>query len=149
MNEKTRTQVSVSRANQAAAFARISQSILSRRFSRRRRRGSARSSVLRPSSRLPRSRSSCLTRLRMAWTVGSNSLASASQAAAGTNKVHHLLTGRPPDRSTGSGHVTLLSNTKEITCPLKQVNSRLSRRTVPPIRLIYRSSCGTGLAARA
>ena len=70
--------VSVSRANQAAAFARISRSILSCLFSRRRRRSSARSSVLRPSSRLPWSRSSCLTQLRMAWAVGSNSLASAS-----------------------------------------------------------------------
>lgn len=45
--------VSVSQANQATAFARISLSILSCLFARRRRCSSARSSVVRPSVRLP------------------------------------------------------------------------------------------------
>ena len=48
---------SVSRANQAAAFDRISRSIRNRRFSRRRRTSSSLSEVLRPSCRLPWSRS--------------------------------------------------------------------------------------------
>jgi hypothetical protein len=46
---------SVSRANQAAAFERISRSNLSWRFSRRRRLSSSRSAVVRPSSRRPAS----------------------------------------------------------------------------------------------
>ena len=50
--------VSVSRGSQALALARISRSILSFLFSRRRRRSSARSSVVRPSSRLPLPKSS-------------------------------------------------------------------------------------------
>ncbi len=44
---------SVSRANQVAAFDRISRSIFSRRFSRRRRTSSSRSALRRPSCRLP------------------------------------------------------------------------------------------------
>ena len=51
--------VTVSRANQAAAFFRISRSSRSCRFSRRRRRSSSRSAVVRPSSRRPSSRSAC------------------------------------------------------------------------------------------
>ncbi len=47
----------VSCANQAAAFFRISRSSRSRRFSRRNRRSSSRSAVVKPSSRRPSSRS--------------------------------------------------------------------------------------------
>src|SRR5579864_1225833 len=54
----------VSRANQAAAFDKISFSIVSRLFSRRKRESSARSSLVKPSLRLPASRSACLTQLR-------------------------------------------------------------------------------------
>ena len=51
----------VSRANQAAAFDKISRSIVSWRFSRHRRPSSWRSSVVRPSARPPSSRSACAT----------------------------------------------------------------------------------------
>ena len=57
--------VPVSRANQTAAFFRISRSSRSRRFSRRNRRSSSRSSVLKPSSLRPSSRSHCPTQLRI------------------------------------------------------------------------------------
>ena len=63
----------VSRANQAVAFAKMSRSSRSRRFSRRRRRSSSRSAVLGPSPRRPSSRSACTTQLRIACAVGSNS----------------------------------------------------------------------------
>ena len=55
------------------AFAKISRSSRSRRFSRRRRRSSSRSAVLGPSPRRPSSRSPCTTQLRIACAVGSNS----------------------------------------------------------------------------
>ena len=63
---------SVSRANQAAAFERISRSNLSWRISRRRRLSSSRSAVVRPSARRPSSRSACATQLRIACADGSN-----------------------------------------------------------------------------
>ena len=44
--------------------------------------------------------------------MGSNSLASASQAAAGANEIDHLLAEGRWIGGTGSGHVTLLSNTR-------------------------------------
>src|SRR5512143_2496859 len=69
---------SVSRANQAAAFARISRSSFSCLFSLRRRTNSARSSLVKPSWRWPRSRSSCLIQFRMHCAVGSNSFANSS-----------------------------------------------------------------------
>ena len=69
---------SVSRANQAAAFERISRSNLSWRFSRRRRLSSSRSAVVRPSPRRPSSRSARATQLRIACADGSNSFASSS-----------------------------------------------------------------------
>ena len=119
--------VSVSRANQAAAFAKISRSILSFLFSRRRRRSSARSSLVRPSSRLPLSRSSCLTPLRMAC---SGRLELFGQGFSGCGWRER---GRPSAhlrrwiRGMGSGHVTLLS-TQEVTCPLNRVNSNLAHK---------------------
>ena len=64
----------VSRANQAAAFDRISRSMRSCRFSRRRRTNSFRSSVVNPSLRLPSSRSAWATQLWFDCAVGSNSL---------------------------------------------------------------------------
>jgi hypothetical protein len=57
----------LSRANQAAAFFRISRSSLTGLFFRRRRCNSARSSVVRASLRTPWSRSACFTQFRMAW----------------------------------------------------------------------------------
>ena len=66
----------VSRANQAAAFERISRSSRSRRFSRRSRNSSSCSSVVRPSARRPSSRSVWRTQLRIAWAEASNSRAS-------------------------------------------------------------------------
>ena len=68
--------VPVSRANQAAAFFRISRSSRSWRFSRRSRRNSSRSVVVKPSSRSPSSRSACRTQLRIAEAEHSNSRAS-------------------------------------------------------------------------
>ena len=68
----------VSRANQAVAFAKMFRSSRSRRFSRRRRRSSSRSAVLGPSARCPSSRSACTTQLRIACADGSNSRASSS-----------------------------------------------------------------------
>jgi hypothetical protein len=53
----------VSRAKKAAAFTKISRSSRRIRFSRRSRRNSSRSSVVRPSWRLPSSSSACLSRL--------------------------------------------------------------------------------------
>src|SRR4051794_4804531 len=55
---------SVSRAKKAAAALRISRSWARRRFSRRSRRSSSRSSLVSPSRRPPRSSSVCLTQLR-------------------------------------------------------------------------------------
>src|SRR4029078_2921991 len=69
---------SVSPANQAAAFDRISRSSLSRAFSRRKRASSSRSLLVRPSVRFPSSSSACLTHFRIACDVGSNSFASDS-----------------------------------------------------------------------
>ncbi len=67
--------VPVSRANQAAAFFRISRSSRSWRFSRRSRPSSSRSTVVNPSSRRPSSRSACRTQLRIAPAEHSNSRA--------------------------------------------------------------------------
>ena len=68
----------VSRANQAAAFARTSRSSRSCLFSRRRRTSSSRSAVVNPSCRRPSSRSACLTQLWIVYAVGSDSRASSS-----------------------------------------------------------------------
>ena len=65
--------VFVSRANQAAAFDRISRSSRSWRFSRLSRLSSARSAVRNPPSPPPVSRSDCATQLRIDCAVGSNS----------------------------------------------------------------------------
>src|SRR6516164_8242237 len=70
--------VFVSRANQAAAFDRISRSSLSWRFSRRNRLSSSRSAVVRPPSPRPASRSHCATQFLIDCAVGSNSRASSS-----------------------------------------------------------------------
>ena len=64
--------------DQAVAFARISRSIRSCLFSRRRRRSSSCSGRLGPSRRTPSSRSACITQLRTVWPEGSNSWASES-----------------------------------------------------------------------
>ena len=58
--------------NQAAAFARISRSICSRLFSRRRCASSSRSVVVNPPSPRPSSRSACLTQRLIAHGVGPN-----------------------------------------------------------------------------
>ncbi len=63
----------VSRANQAVAFARISRSSFSCRFSRRSWPSSSRSVLVNPSARRPSSKSACLTQLRIDCAVGSNS----------------------------------------------------------------------------
>src|SRR5207244_12372986 len=68
----------VSRANQAAAFFKISRSSRRTLFSRRSRRSSSRSSVVRPSWRWPSSRSAWATQLRIDCAVGSNFSASSS-----------------------------------------------------------------------
>src|SRR5215469_4474730 len=60
-------------ANQAAAFARISRSSLSLRFSRRSRLSSSRSAVVSLPSPLPRSRASCWTHSEIVQAVGPNS----------------------------------------------------------------------------
>src|SRR5258706_1673818 len=64
---------SVSRANQAAAFERISRSIRSCLFSRRKRLSSSRSPVAKPSGLTPSSRSACLTHVLIVSAFGSNS----------------------------------------------------------------------------
>src|SRR3954451_12478813 len=70
--------VFVSRANQAAAFERISRSSLSWRFSRRSRLSSSRSAVVRPPSPRPPLRSDCANQFLIDCAVGSNSAASSS-----------------------------------------------------------------------
>ena len=70
--------VPVSRANQAAAFDRISRSCFSRRFSRRKRRSSSCSAVVRPSLRWPDDSSACWTQFRIICDDGSNSCPSSS-----------------------------------------------------------------------
>ena len=73
--------VPVSRANQAAAFERISRSSRSCLFSRRSRVNSSRSNAVRPgaaSSRRPSFRSTWATHARMEWPLGSNSRARSS-----------------------------------------------------------------------
>ena len=66
----------VSRANQAAAFERISRSTRSWRFSRRSRWSSSRSAVVRPPSPRPAFRADCATQFLIDCAVGSNSAAS-------------------------------------------------------------------------
>ena len=68
----------LSRADQAAAFPRMSRSIRSCRTSRFNWHNSCRSSVVSPSLRTPSSRSACLTQVRIAPAEGSNSRASSS-----------------------------------------------------------------------
>jgi hypothetical protein len=70
--------VLVSRANQAAAFERMSRSCFKRRTSRRKRASSARSALVRPSVRLPASRAACWIQFRIVWADGSNSRDNAS-----------------------------------------------------------------------
>src|SRR5262249_37829480 len=70
--------VFVSRANQAAAFDRISRSSLSWRFSRRSRLSSSRSAVVRPPSPRPALRSHWANQFLIDCAVGSNSRASSS-----------------------------------------------------------------------
>ena len=79
--------VPVSLANQAAAFFKISRSSRSWRFSRRSRRSSSRSTVVRPSSRRPSSRSACRTQLRIACA---RALVLASQLPGRATRVHQL-----------------------------------------------------------
>ena len=69
---------SASRANQVAAFDKISRSMRNCLLSRRRRCSSWRSSVLRPPSPPPASRSACSTQWRIDSDDGSNSLANSS-----------------------------------------------------------------------
>ena len=72
---------SVSRANQAAAFDRMSRSSRNCLFSRRSRVNSSRSAAVRPgatSSRRPSFRSAWATHARMEWPLGSNSRARSS-----------------------------------------------------------------------
>ena len=71
--------VPVSRANQAAAFARMSRSCFSRRFSLRNSRTSSLSEDVSPSWRMPSSRSACLTQFRIDSNDGSNSRANAEK----------------------------------------------------------------------
>jgi hypothetical protein len=74
----------VARANQAAAFFRISRSSRSVAFSRRRRCSSVRSSAVRPSVRRPAFRSACVTQLRQCL-----------RRPAGADELHHLVPKRP------------------------------------------------------
>ena len=67
------TQFSMAKASQAAAFFRISFSSRRTRFSRRSRRSSSFSSVVRPSVRVPSSRSAWRTQFQIDCAVGSNS----------------------------------------------------------------------------
>src|SRR3954453_1128044 len=70
--------VFVSRANQAAAFERISRSNFSWRFSRRNRLSSSGSAVVRPPSPWPVLRAACATQFLIDCAVGSNSCANSS-----------------------------------------------------------------------
>ncbi len=110
----------VSLANQAVAFARISRSSFSYRFSRRRRRSSPRSSVVRPSLRRPSSRSAWPTQLRIAPAEGSNSRAS---TPARPHQLDHL----PPElrwiRRMCSRHCGLLLSSSLLRYPRNRVNS--------------------------
>ena len=92
----------VSRANQAAAFARISRSCRSWRFSRRSRWSSFRSCVVRPSSRRPSSRSACSTQLRIVCADGSNSRPAPPAFA-------QLAPARPAAAATPAGTVASIS----------------------------------------
>lgn len=92
----------LSRANQAAAFARISRSCRRRWFSRRRRVSSSRSTRVGPSARLPGSRSACFTQVDIDCAAGSNSRDSSSRRASGSDKFDHL----PPELRRISGSVT-------------------------------------------
>lgn len=65
--------VPASRANRAAACERMSRSCFKRRFSRRSFCSSARSLLVRPSVRAPRSRAAGCTQFRIVWPDGSHS----------------------------------------------------------------------------
>jgi hypothetical protein len=82
--------VFVSRANQAAAFERISRSSLSWRFSRRNRLSSSRSAVVRPPSLRPELRSDWASQFLIDCAVGSNSRASSSGERPALHQFHHL-----------------------------------------------------------
>jgi hypothetical protein len=82
----------VSRANQAAAFERISRSSRSWRFSRRRRQSSSRSAVVRPPFPRPALRSLCATQFLIDCAVGSNARASSWGVRAGVHQLDQLAT---------------------------------------------------------
>ena len=82
-----------SRANQAAAFPRISRSSSSCLTFRRSCRSSVRSSLVSPSARNPSSWSSCSTHFRIVFAVGSNSRASSSDVRPARTQLDHL----PPE----------------------------------------------------
>ena len=84
--------VFVSRANQAAAFERISRSSFSWRFSRRSRLSSSRSAVVSPPSPRPASRADCAIQFLIDCAVGSNSHASSSGERQVRTSSTHLAT---------------------------------------------------------
>ena len=97
----------VSRANQAAAFERISRSTLSWRFSRRSRLSSSRSAVVRPPSPRPALRSDCATQFLIDCAVGSNSVP-VPPANGRHAPVDHLATELGRVRQSCLGHRGLL-----------------------------------------
>ena len=96
----------VSCANQTAAFLNISRSSRSVRFSRRSRTSSSCSSVVRPSVRLPSSRSACRAQKRIDCAVGSNSRDSAAGDRPDRDQLDHPST--ELRRVRGSGVAQLL-----------------------------------------
>jgi hypothetical protein len=112
--------VFVSRANQAAAFDRISRSNLGWRFSRRSRLSSSRSAVVRPSARRPALRSAWATQFLIDCEVGSNSRARSSGCGR-----------RAPVRPSGdeirayrvvSSSTSWTPSTQMFRCPRNRVN---------------------------
>lgn len=114
--------VPVSGANQAAAFDRILRSCFSRRFSRRKRRSSSCSAVVRPSLRRPESSSACWTQFRIVCEEGSNSRPSSSGVRPDGIKVRSSAVETPADtRGVSSPLRTPFS--QRIICPPKRVDS--------------------------
>ena len=115
--------VPVSRANQAAAFFNISRSSRSWRFSRRSRRTSSSSKLVRPSSRRPSSRSAWRTQLRIADAEHSNSRASSP----GARPVRTRAT-RTPSGAGTPAHTAVVSSTSGhllcamFRCPPNRIN---------------------------
>ena len=125
-----RLRLPLSWAKKAAAFFRMSRSSTRTLFSRRSRRSSSRSSVVRPSSRLPLSRSTCLSQCRSDSVAMPSSGDRRQGLAARAIQPDRVFPELPGIGLATLGHVDLLGVALRHTIsgdPRKRVNSTLAQ----------------------